>query len=193
MNKSILTLLIAGLSFAWTGLTQAQNTYEAKAGMSYIIFKTTHFGVNPAYGRFDNFTGTIVGNPNDPSGFKMNFEVMADSVNTGIKKRDDHLRGPDFFKVKEFPKITFVSKSVKAVEDKENTFAVTGDITLLGVTKEVTAMFEYYGTGKSMKGDEIAGGEATLSVNRSDFGMKYGIPGIADKVSLMVSLQGYKK
>ncbi|MEM7696987.1 MAG: YceI family protein [Verrucomicrobiota bacterium] len=184
------TLAAVGLSAA---ITIQAETYEAKAGMSYIIFKTTHFGVNPAYGRFDEFTGTLTGDPESPETFEISFEAMVESINTGIEKRDDHLRGPDFFNSKEFPKVTFKSTSVSAVEGKEDVYAVEGELTMLGVTKTVTAMFDFYGTGKAMGGDEIAGGEATLTVKRTDFGMDYGVPGIGDEVTIMVSLQGYKQ
>ncbi|MEM9282029.1 MAG: YceI family protein [Verrucomicrobiota bacterium] len=190
--KSILPASLAILVLSITSLTRA-DTYEAKAGMSYIIFKTVHFGVNPAYGRFDDFSGTLTGDAESPETFEISFEAVVDSINTGIQKRDDHLRGPDFFNSKEFPTVSFKSTSVTAVEGEEDKFTVTGDLTMLGITKPVTATFHYYGTGKSMSGDDLAGGEATFSVKRTDFGMNYGVPGIGDDVEIMVSLQGYKQ
>lgn len=190
--KSILLTFLAIFALSAANLAQAE-TYKAEAGMSYIIFKTTHFGVNPAYGRFDEFTGILEGDPESPETFQISFEAAVESINTGIEKRDDHLRGPDFFNSKEFPKVTFKSTSVTPVEGEEDKFTVTGDITMLGVTKPVTATFHYYGTGKSMSGDDLAGGEATLTVKRTDFGMNYGVPGIGDDVEIMVSLQGYKQ
>lgn len=190
--KSILLASLTIFALAAPSLTHAE-TYKAEAGMSYIIFKTTHFGVNPAYGRFDEFTGTLEGDPESPETFQLSFEAVVDSINTGIKKRDDHLRGPDFFNSKEFPKVTFKSTSVTAVEGEGDKFTVKGDITMLGITKPITATFHYYGTGKSMSGDDLAGGEATFAITRTDFGMNYGVPGIGDKVEIMVSLQGYKQ
>ncbi|MEM6279649.1 MAG: YceI family protein [Verrucomicrobiota bacterium] len=190
--KSILLTLLAIFALSVPGFARAE-TYKAEAGMSYIIFKTTHFGVNPAYGRFDEFSGTLEGDPESPETFELSFEAVVESINTGIEKRDDHLRGPDFFNSKEFPKVTFESTSVTAIEGEEDKFTVEGEITMLGITKHITAIFHYYGTGKSMGGDDLAGGEATFSVKRTDFGMNYGVPGIGDEVELMVSLQGYKQ
>ncbi|MEM6916289.1 MAG: YceI family protein [Verrucomicrobiota bacterium] len=190
--KTILLATLTLFALSAPSFTRAE-TYKAEAGMSYIIFKTTHFGVNPAYGRFDEFTGTLEGDPEAPETFELSFEAVVESINTGIEKRDDHLRGPDFFNSKEFPKVTFQSTSVTAVEGEDDKFTVEGEITMLGVTKPITAIFHYYGTGKSMGGDDLAGGEATFNVKRTDFGMNYGVPGIGDEVEIMVSLQGYKQ
>ncbi|MEM1444257.1 MAG: YceI family protein, partial [Verrucomicrobiota bacterium] len=188
----ILLTLLTIFALSAPSLMQAE-TYKAEAGMSYIIFKTTHFGVNPAYGRFDEFSGALEGDPEAPETLQLSVEAIVEIINNGIEKRDDHLRGPDFFNSKEFPKVTFKSSSVTAVEGEEDKFTVEGEITMLGVTKPITAMFHYYGTGKSMGGDDLAGGEATFTVKRTDFGMNYGVPGIGDEVEIMVSLQGYKQ
>lgn len=172
----------------------AADTYEASAGMSYILFKVRHFGVSNAYGRFNEFSGTITGDPSKPGDTTIEFEVAAASVDTGIEDRDNHLRGPDFFNAKEFPQITFKSTGLEAVEGKEGVYKLTGDLTMLGVTKSVSADFAYYGTGTGVKGKAIAGAEATFVVTRTDFGMSYGTPdALGDDVTITVALQGAKK
>ncbi|MEM1296871.1 MAG: YceI family protein, partial [Verrucomicrobiota bacterium] len=179
-------------SFNFT--VSAADTYEASAGMSYILFKVRHFGVSNAYGRFNEFTGTVTGDPATPGDTTVEFEVAAASVDTGIEDRDNHLRGPDFFNAKEFPQITFKSTALEAIDGAEGIYKLTGDLTMLGVTKPVTAEFAYFGTGTGVKGTAIAGAEATFVVKRTEFGMNYGAPdALGDEVTITVALQGAKK
>lgn len=189
--KSILPISILAAAFL-APFTQA-DTYEVTAGSSYVTFEVLHFKVTNAQGRFDDFSGTVEIDGDDASTAKVSIEIKSESVNTGNAKRDDHLRNPDFFNAKEFPTITFKSTKV-GVTDKKDTYALTGDLTMLGQTKEVTAEFVFMGTGKGPRDADIAGGEATFSLKRSDFGMNYGAPdAIADEVKIKVSIQGYKQ
>tara|TARA_R110002096_G_scaffold4501_1_gene21034 strand:- start:1886 stop:2470 length:585 start_codon:yes stop_codon:yes gene_type:complete len=183
-----------GLLSSFSSPVFAADTYEVSAGMSYVLFKVRHFGVSNAFGRFNEFSGTVTGDPASPEGAKIEFEVAAASVDTGIEDRDNHLRGPDFFNAKEFPQITFKSTSVAPVDGKEGLYKLSGDLTLLGITKPVTAEFAYFGTGTGVKGKAIAGGEATFVIKRTDFGMSYGTPdALGDEVTITVALQGAKK
>ncbi|MEO0417034.1 MAG: YceI family protein [Verrucomicrobiota bacterium] len=186
MKKLIASALVILFSFS-----AQSETWEASAGMSYVWFKVKHFGVSNAYGRFNDFSGSFSGDPKDASTFSFEFEVKAESIDTGIEKRDAHLIGPDFFSAKEHPTISFKSSSVEAADNGK--FLLKGDITLLGKTKPIEAAFEYFGEGTGVKGTPVAGGEAVFTVKRSDFGMDYGVPGIGDEVTITVSLQGAKK
>lgn len=184
----IVSLLLAPLC------ANAEDTYEITAGSSYVTFEVLHFKVTNAQGRFNAFTGSVAVDGDDASSAKVELKIEAASVDTGNAKRDEHLIGPDFFNSKEFPEITFKSTGVNAVEGKENTYELTGNLTMLGQTKEVTADFVFMGTGKGPRGADIAGGEAQLTIKRSDFGMNYGLPdAIGDEVKIKVSIQGYKQ
>jgi polyisoprenoid-binding protein YceI len=116
-------------------------------------------------------------------------EVKIDSIDTANGDRDKHLKGPDFFNAKEFPTMAFKAKSMKAADEK--TYEVTGDLTIHGVTKEVTVKLERLGTGKDPRsGKPRTGWETTFRINRSDFGMKFGIPAIGDEVLITVAVEG---
>ena len=111
-------------------------------------------------------------------------------MDTNNKKRDDHLRSPDFFNVKQYPTITFKSTAVKAVKDG---YQVTGDFTLHGVTKSLT--FAMVGGRKSEfpKGVQRTGFSTELVIKRSDYGMTKLLEGIGDEVHIAVSFEGTKK
>lgn len=131
----------------------------------------------PVPGSFKDFSGTILFDETNPAASSVEIEIKTTSVDTANEKRDDHLRNQDFFKVKEFPVMTFKSKSVKKLEGDQ--FEVTGDITLLGVTKENVVVFEKTGerTGKS-----------NFQIKRSDYGMTYRLPDTADEVNVTLDI-----
>jgi polyisoprenoid-binding protein YceI len=133
-------------------------------------------------GSFGDFKGTAMFNAQDPAKSSVQMEIKTASIETGIARRDDHLRSADFFKVKEFPTMTF--KSTAAKKTSEDTYEVTGNFTLLGKTKPVTATFK-------KTGDEA--GTATFKLLRSDYGMKFRIPDTGDEVNVTLELAGTKK
>jgi polyisoprenoid-binding protein YceI len=119
-------------------------------------------------GRFDEYEGTIAMDPAAiESTLKIDAKVKAASINTNVLKRDDHLRSADFFETEKYPDITFVSKKVVK---KGSGYGVTGDLTLRGVTKEVTLDAEVLGTTAN---PPMAGLEITGKVNRKDFGINW--------------------
>ena len=100
-----------------------------------------------------------------PSNSKVEIEVNTSSVDTGNKKRDDHLRNQDFFKVKEYPKMSF--KSTKVTKKGDGKYEIAGKFTLLDKTKDITVTFE--------RSSENAG-KTSFQIKRSDYGMKYRVP-----------------
>lgn len=132
-------------------------------------------------------SGTIVVNEANPSRSSINLEVNADSVYTHNEQRDNHLRSPDFFNTRQFPTITFKSTQVRRVS--ANTVQVTGNLTIRGVTRPVTANVVMTGKGKNPQGRDIIGFEATFNIKRSDFGIRYGLPGLGDEVRIILSVE----
>lgn len=179
-----LTLSLALLpALAW-----AADTYKVDAIHSSIVFKVKHMNASYSWGRFNDIAGTFAMDGTTPTAF--DFTVKAASIDTANEKRDGHLKGPDFFNVRQFPTITFKSKDVKKAG---NLYDVTGDLTLHGVTKPVTAKVEVTGSGRGPTGGAIAGFEATLDIKRSEFGMSYGVPNaVGDDVRIIVSVEGGK-
>lgn len=123
----------------------------------------------------------------------MSFTVKVASVDTNEAKRDEHLRSADFFDAAKFPEIRFVSTSVKSAGDRR--YDVTGDLTLRGVTRRVTLPVTFLGVQKDPWGNEKAGFETAVTLNRKDFGVSWnkaldqGGAILGDDVSVSISLE----
>ncbi len=168
-------------------------TFKVDPGHTSVVFRITHLGVSAFYGRFNGVTGSVQWSKDDPSATSINITVDANSVDTNDEKREQHLKGPDFFSVKQHPTITF--KSTK-VTGSAKSLKVTGDLTLLGKTKQVS--FDATLVGERALGKRMghrAGWEATLTIKRSEFGMKYAVANgiLGDEVKLTISLEGIRQ
>lgn len=162
-------------------IAPAQTLYINPSNTS-IQFKVRNMGFTSVKGFFEKFKGTVVMNENEIVRANVDVTIDTSTINTGISMRDDHLRGPDFFDVIKFPVMTFVSTAIEAVDDK---IALTGNLTMKGVTKQVTLIVE---GKKSSQGDYIRGATATTSVNRQDFGINWGAV-IADEVFITIGTE----
>jgi len=190
MKKHHLPFLLSALALAGTTAAQA-DSFKIDPVHSAIIFKIGHFGVGNVYGRFDNFSGTITFDQNDPSKDSVNVEIKTDSVDTNAPARDKDIKGPDFFNAAQFPTATFKSTSVKKVDDK--TYEVSGDFSLRGVTKPLTLNVQVIGSGPGPKGEFRMGWEATAELKRSDFEVKTFLPAVSDEVGLRIAVEGIKQ
>lgn len=169
------------------GRASAAESYSIDGSHSTVMFKIKHFGASWFFGRFFKVEGSFsVGEKSS-----VNIEVDANSVATFNKKRDKHLRSADFFNVKQFPKITFKSTSV--AKAGAGTYKVTGALSLHGVTKTVAFDMSHVGSGKDPWGGFRSGYFGTLTINRSDYGMKYMVGPLSDQVELTLSIEGVKK
>lgn len=187
----IVTTVALGLVLAWTSATRAADTYKVDSVHSTVLFRIQHLGVSYTYGRFDEPTGTFTVDEADLSKSSVEMQLQAGNIDTGNAKRDGHLKSPDFFNVKVFPTITFKSTAVKKSAD--NTYEITGDLTLHGVTKSVTLTMQHVGSAKSPMGDFRSGYEGTLVINRTDFGMSNMVGMVGDEVHLTISIEGVKQ
>jgi polyisoprenoid-binding protein YceI len=122
-------------------------------------------------GKFDDFEGKIQFDEANPENSSVEVKIKTASVNTGVDKRDQDLRSPNFFDVAKFPEITFTSKSVKRTG--ETTAEVSGDLTIHGITKEVVLNVELLGKGAGPKGTTVSGWEAKTNLKRSEFGLTW--------------------
>lgn len=138
---------------------------------SEVKFKVKHLVVSTVPGTFDKFTATIEGEKEDFSDARMTFEADVNSINTKNEQRDGHLKSPDFFDAAKYPTLSFVSTSVKKLSDFE--MEVTGNLTMRGVTKEVTLNVIYNGTVTGFGGQQVAAFEITGKINRFDFGLQW--------------------
>lgn len=160
-----------------------------------IIFSVSHFGFSKVMGRFNDFAGTYTIDDDKMTASKIDLTINTATVDTGHQKRDEHLRGEDFFNVTEFPTMTFSSTDV--IKTGPSTAKVTGNLTLLGITKPVTLDVTLNKTGEypmpQYKGIAVTGFSVRGTIKRSDFGMNYAQGGIGDEIELMIELEGQAK
>lgn len=183
MKKFVLAACLAGFAF---GANAA--SYKIDPTHTYPNFMVSHLGFSTMHGMFTSTEGSLEMDRDKGTG-KVDITIDASSIFTGFKKRDDHLKSPDFFNVVEFPEITFKSTDVKFNGDKAT---VKGDLTILGTTKPVTLDVKKITCGKhpfNPKINEVCGFDATTSVKRSDFGMKYGLPAIGDEIDIVLEVE----
>jgi polyisoprenoid-binding protein YceI len=135
-------------------------------------FSVRHLMISNVRGEFTKLSGSALINPADPAKSSIEITIEAASLNTREPQRDEHLRSADFFDVANHPTLTFRSKRIEAL-GAEN-FKLTGDLTIRGVTKEVT--FDVEGPTASVKdpwGNVRAGVSASAKINRKDFGVAW--------------------
>jgi polyisoprenoid-binding protein YceI len=163
--------------------------YQIDKVHSTAVFRVKHLNVAYFYGRFNEITGSIAWDETDPAAGRIDVTINTESVDTANEGRNGHLRSPDFFNTKEYPAATFVSKSIE--RKSGSTYAVTGDLTLHGVTKTITADIEHTGSAPHPRGGQLLGLEAVFTIRRSDFNMNYGIENgaLGDEVKLFVGLE----
>ena len=127
--------------------------------------------VSKVKGQFDAYTANVeAADLADLSTASIQFEIDTASVNTRNEDRDNHLKSADFFDAEQFPKIQFVSKNIAKSGDD---YKITGDLTIKGVTKEVTFDTEFNGKGTNPWGQEVYGFEAETKINREEFGLTW--------------------
>ncbi len=187
MRPLVVAALLTALAAA---PARAADTFKVDPVHSSLLFRIKHLNAGYIYGRFNAYSGTFAFD-RDPAQCNLTFEVNVDSIYTANADRDKHLKGPDFFNVKEFPTASFKSKSVKPLDDK--TYEVSGDLTLHGVTQPVTVRLERVGTAKGPRGEVRSGIETTFVIKRSDFGMKTGLQFLSDEVRITVAVEGVQQ
>ncbi len=175
----------------------AEENYTLDPLHTYPHFAVEHFGVSMLWGRFDRSSGKFM---IDRAAKKASLELAVNtaSVSTGENDRgsrprslDEHLRSADFFNVAEFPRMTFKAADIKFNGD--NPAEVAGELTLLGVTRPLTLKVErWVCKDNPFNKKPMCGGNASGTLKRTDFGMKYLLPAVSDEVRLYVQFEGYK-
>jgi polyisoprenoid-binding protein YceI len=174
----------------WTSPATAQQ-YTIDPGHAAVTFRISHLGLSWTHGRFNAIEGDFTIDRADATKSKFNMAIASDSIDTGNKQRDDHLRSPDFLNVKQFPEIAFRSTSVKETDDG---YEVAGDFTLHGVTKPIVIRLVGGKTAEFPKGVHRTGFTTSrLSVKRSDFDMGGMNQAIGDEVVIAISFEGTRQ
>jgi polyisoprenoid-binding protein YceI len=162
-----MTTAIAGL----TDLSQFTGTYTIDPAHSQVGFVARHAMVTKVRGAFDDFDGTAVFEAGQPEAAAVTVNIRSASINTRNQQRDEHLRNNDFLAVDEYPAITFVSTGLHVTGD--DTFELTGDLTIRGVTNAVTIPFTFEGAATDPFGNVRLGFAGSVAINRKDYGVTW--------------------
>ncbi len=199
MRKSLAAVTLVLLAAALPGTAaipaDATGTWNVDKVHSEIGFQVRHF-VSKVRGGFTDFSGVLKIDAAKPEASSVEFTIKTASINTNEPKRDAHLKSPDFFDAAKFPEIRFVSK--KVVRKSDTSFDVVGDLTMRGVTKEVTLPATFNGIVKDPWGGERAGFDTSITLNRKDYGINWnkvldeGGYMLGDEVAVTISLETVK-
>lgn len=186
----LLLALAASVALHAQTATAAIETYEIDSVHSSVGFSIRHF-VSKTTGSFANVTGAITVDRENLENSSVVATVEVASVNTANQKRDDHLRASDFFDVAKYATATFKSKSWK--KTGENTYDITGDLTLKGITKEIVLATKLLGFGDGMNGAKLSGWEATITLKRSEWGITGYTGALGEDVAITIGIEGILK
>lgn len=151
-------------------VSQEKTLYALDPAHSSVEFTVRHLMISKVRGRFAAFQGSIELAPGSDVPQSIGVSIDAKSIDTREEQRDNHLRSADFFDVEKYPKLTFESTHI---EGTAGDMRVTGNLTMHGVTKEVTLKAEFEGRGSDPWGGQRVAYSAQTTVNRKDFGLTY--------------------
>lgn len=159
--------------------------YKVDPHHTQVVWSVDHLGFSTLYGMVGQMSGTLALDPAQPSAAKLQIDIPLEGLTLTSDAFDKHLRGPDFFEVDEHPTARFVSTSVAP---RGTGATITGDLTLHGVTRPVVLQATLKGAGLNpVTKVETVGFSATGKINRSDFGLGYGVPMVSDEVELAIT------
>lgn len=184
MKRFVLSSL---LSLALAGAASAAS-YDIDARHTQVLFTYNHLGLSHQVGRLNSVSGNFEFDPADPAKSSIDVQVPMSSLSTGVPKLDAHMNGPDMFDAEKFPTASF--KSGKVTVLGKDRLSVAGELTIRGVTKPVS--FDV--TINKAETDPVrktaaAGFDASTTIKRSDFGIGFMLPKVADEVKLSISME----
>ncbi|TCK08723.1 YceI family protein [Marinobacterium mangrovicola] len=156
-----------------------------------VNFRISHLGFSWLKGRFNDFDGSFSYDAENPADSSVSMEIDTASLTTNHAERDKHIRSDDFLNVDEYPTATFQSTSFAPNDD--GTAVLTGDLTLHGVTNEVTVDVTKIGEGEDPWGGYRAGFSGTLEFQPADFGIEYNLGPASETVYLDIELEGVRQ
>ena len=200
MNKifksiHLVVVLLALLSLARHSFAAAEK-YDIDAAHSTLGFAIKHMQVGTTRGGFDDYTGSVSYDPDDFSTFNAEVTIQVNSIDTKVEARDKHLKAPEFFDVEKFPTITFKSTRL---EKRGEGAVIVGDLTMKGVTKEITFPVSISGPVNSPHGAAVIGIEGETMINRQDYGISFskaldnGGLMVDDMVKLVIEIEASAK
>lgn len=190
-------LLASAMTVSLAGGVQASEhsgtyAFDTEGDHQFINFKISHLGYSWLYGRFNEFDGEFVYDAENPENSSVEVTVDTSSVDSNHGERDKHLRDEDFLYVSEYPEATFKSTKV-VLGDEDGEADIVGELTLRGVTKEITLDAELLGHGDDPWGGYRMGFEAETEFKLSDFGIPMDLGKASETVKLIISVEGIRQ
>ncbi len=183
--------VVCCVALSWGNVVEGQGAkFKLDPTHTSVIFGVSHLSLSYTYGRFNTVDGEFTFDGANPETATFRFEIDANTIDTNNAKRDEHLRGADFFNVKQFPKLEFVSSRVEKTEEGVNVF---GKMTMHGETQEIMIPFKKLGEGDSPFGDYRVGFYTQFNLQRSKFGMNNMLQGIGDEIAITFSFEGIRQ
>lgn len=192
MKKCILATACAGIL---SGPILAA-TYDVDPSHSTIGFAVRHMVVTTVRGTFNEFQGQFTYDPENPAAFSASAVIQTASIDTRNRKRDDHLRSEDFFDAAKYPEITFETTGAEQSGDQ---LIVRGNLTMRGVTREISIPITFSGPVTDPWGNTRVGFEGSTTINRQDWGISWsrtldnGGLVVSDEVRIEINIQGILK
>ena len=170
----------------------APDKYDLDKAHTQILFFVNHLGFSTSQGEFHKYDGNILFDQVNPENSTVDITIHTASIDMDHEKWNAHLRNEDFFDVEKFPFMTFKSTGFGAITD--NTGGMTGDLTLLGITRPVTLFVTHNKSARHpFNGKYVSGFSAKTTIKRSDFGMTYGLPLVGDDIEIMIEVEAVRE
>ncbi len=194
---SAAALLVSSLAAApppsgvFSALSADPITFNIDPVHSSVGFRVRHLGLSRVTGTFGSFQGSFTYDPDNPTNSNASVTVDLNSIDTGVERRDNHLRSADFFDVETYPTMTFESTEVRAVDAEH--LEIVGDLTIHGITKSVVFEAEFLGMAPR-RGGQTSAFEATARVNRHDFDLTWnmlqeGLQIVGDDIDITIQIE----
>lgn len=187
-KKTMIFALIADSLLLISTQVFAKETYDVDVNHAQVIWHANHFGFSKPAGKFSDIKGKIIFDEKKPENSSVEVEIKIASLTTGLKKFDEHLLGEDFFNEAKYPNAKFISNKIQIT--KRNQAKIYGELTLCGVKKDIVldANLNKIGINQFSQKKTI-GISAKTKINRSDFGIDFGLPGIGNQVVLDIEIE----
>lgn len=182
-NALLAGVVASALTFA---AHAAEYAIDKRGQHAFVNFKASHLGYSYVIGRFNDFDGTFMHDPENPAASEAQVIIQAKSLDTNHAERDKHLRSDEFFNVDKYPTITFESTGYEAGEDGDK---LNGKLTMLGVTKDVAINLHHIGEGDDPWGGYRSGFEGSVMLSAADFGM----PDWVGDVEVELNIEGVRQ
>lgn len=192
MKYKLLSSVALTVALTVPSLLQAADyVIDTEKAHAFIQFRIKHLGYSWLLGRFNDFDGSFSYDEADPAASKVEVTIRTASIDSNHAERDKHLRGKEFLEVDKFPQATFVSSGFKENDDK--TAALTGKLTLHGVTRPVTIDVKPVGHGPDPWGGKRRGFEGTTRLKLADYNIDFDLGPAAREVELFLSVEGIEQ